>query len=106
MKIVALSPLTVTVEFAPRDCIAVTHALAKCSQEGCDMNLNKALSAALLAACYAAWLLATEDQPHTIASMWQRWAPLQTDLRDPVPVVYPPGLPTVDDRYLRRTSAR
>jgi len=106
MKLIALSPLTVTVELDLRDGIAVTHALAECSAEGCDMNLNQALSAAMLSACYAAWLLATEDPPHTPATMWQRWAPLQTDRREPEPLVYAMGLPEVNDRHLRRVQER
>lgn len=102
MKILELSPLTGTVKLDLRDCIAVAQSLDANSAEGCDMNLNKALSMAMLSACYAAWLLATEDPPYTMATMWARWAPLQADQRDPEPVVYHAGIPEVDDRVLRR----
>ncbi len=97
MKIIAIAPLTLTVELDPTDCLALADAaaqVARRNETGADGGLNNALAAALINGAFGAFLLAGPDKPHTLRHMWAMWAPLNGENvaheRIPIPAHFAP----------------
>ncbi len=78
MKIVTITPLTVSVELDIADCIALCDACMYRADDwdaGNASTLLKALGMGLLGSAFAAYDADGDEHP-TIRQMWEVWAPI------------------------------
>jgi hypothetical protein len=95
MRIVKLAPNRVTIELETPDCIGLVSGLYAGEQQTGE-PLYAVLGSALLAAAYAAYLLARDDDPRTVAHMWEMWAPGDSNASEPGPLPHWGALPEAD----------
>jgi hypothetical protein len=96
MKIVEIKPIAVSVELTIPDCIALFVACVYACDDGVadiDYNLTEALGNALLGQALAAHAIEQGDPPHTIAGMWEKWAPYSTQWKAIRRIAMPDWLP-------------